>query len=319
MNISEVKVPLLSIIVPIYKVEEYLEECINSILLQEFNDFELILVNDGSPDKCGEICDTYAQLDHRVKVIHKANGGLSSARNAGIEIAKGEYLSFIDSDDFISKDYYLKNMQYLNENKVVDMLVSQVCCYDGLENKIVYNKDKYLSFKKEILEYLFSTEYIASSWINIYKRYIFGKIRFPENRIYEDGFILPEIAEIVNKLYISSTGIYYYRNRDNSITNRKMTLLSYKQQLDTYTNIIGYCMKQKIKKKKFIHHFSNYSHILLSAIRDYGFKEFSHYVSLWSSYRFKYTELFQVKSLKSRTELFLLKALGFKIISNLLK
>lgn len=108
MTNIDTKLPLLSIIVPIYKVEEFLEECVESILKQEFKDYELILVDDGSPDNCGKICDNYAELDNRIKVIHKKNGGLSSARNAGKEVAKGKYLSFIDSDDFISDNYYLE-------------------------------------------------------------------------------------------------------------------------------------------------------------------------------------------------------------------
>ena len=91
---------LFSIIVPVYKVEDYIEKCIDSILLQSYTDFELILIDDGSPDKCPLICDQYKERDSRVKVIHKQNGGLSSARNAGLKVAKGEYILFLDSDDF---------------------------------------------------------------------------------------------------------------------------------------------------------------------------------------------------------------------------
>ena len=98
------KMPKLSIIVPVYKVEQYINKCIDSILNQTFTDFELILVDDGSPDNCGKICDEYAQKDERVRVIHKENGGVSSARNLGIDEAKGEYVSFIDPDDWIDLD-----------------------------------------------------------------------------------------------------------------------------------------------------------------------------------------------------------------------
>jgi len=100
--------PKISIIVPVYKVEPYLRKCIDSILAQTFTDFELILVDDGSPDGCGKICDEYAKKDNRILVIHKSNGGLSSARNAGLEIAKGEYIGFVDSDGatrFVMKSY----------------------------------------------------------------------------------------------------------------------------------------------------------------------------------------------------------------------
>ena len=100
--------PLISVIVPVYKVEPYLARCIDSILAQTFTDFELILIDDGSPDNCGRICDEYSQKNNRIQVIHKENGGLSSARNAGMEICKGDYIYFIDSDDWIEPDMYEK-------------------------------------------------------------------------------------------------------------------------------------------------------------------------------------------------------------------
>ena len=99
---------MISVIVPVYKTEEYLERCVNSILNQTYKDIELIIVDDGSPDKCPAICDTFAQMDERVKVIHKVNGGVSTARNAGLEIATGDYIAFVDSDDYIELDMYEK-------------------------------------------------------------------------------------------------------------------------------------------------------------------------------------------------------------------
>lgn len=98
-------IPLISIIVPVYKVEQFIHECVDSIIDQTYNHLEIILVNDGSPDRCGEICEEYAKQDHRIVVIHKENGGLSSARNAGLDICKGEYIAFIDSDDVIHPQF----------------------------------------------------------------------------------------------------------------------------------------------------------------------------------------------------------------------
>jgi len=97
--------PQISVIVPVYKVEQYIHRCIDSILSQSFTDFELILVDDGSPDNCGKICDEYAQKDSRIRVFHKSNGGVSSARNLGLDNAKGEWIAFIDSDDFVENEY----------------------------------------------------------------------------------------------------------------------------------------------------------------------------------------------------------------------
>ncbi|WP_227166600.1 glycosyltransferase, partial [Enterococcus faecium] len=113
----------ISIIVPVYKVEKYLRKCVDSILAQTFTDFEVILVDDGSPDNSGKICDEYAEKDNRVRVIHKENGGLSSARNAGIDVARGKYLGFVDSDDYIDEDMY----EILYENlKIHDADISSV-------------------------------------------------------------------------------------------------------------------------------------------------------------------------------------------------
>ena len=313
------KQPLLSIIVPIYKVEEFLEECIESILKQEFKDYELILVDDGSPDACGEICDDYAAKDSRIKVIHKTNGGQSSARNAGIDIAQGRYLSFIDSDDFISNDYYLKNMQYLTMFPNVDMLVAQVCYYDKIKNIIVYNASSLFNEKKHILEYMFSVKYIASPWINIYKKEIFQELRFPEGRIYEDAYLLPYIAQRVRLIHISNQGVYYYRQRENSTTSIGFVLNSYKDQLDAYNKILDYSSENNISKDIYMHHFLNYSHILLMAVREYGTAEFTAYLQSWKSYPFNLLDSVYAKSFKSFIEFLLLKIMGFKTLSIIIK
>jgi glycosyltransferase involved in cell wall biosynthesis len=319
MTNIDTKLPLLSIIVPIYKVEEFLEECVESILKQEFKDYELILVDDGSPDNCGKICDNYAELDNRIKVIHKKNGGLSSARNAGKEVAKGKYLSFIDSDDFISDNYYLENMSYLINNSDVDMLVAQVCYYDNKTNKIINNIPEKITNKKNILEYLFSPKYIGSAWVNIYKSNIFSQLRFPVGRLYEDIYILPEVADKLKTIYLSNVGIYYYRNRQDSITNKKMTLVSYKQHLDAYVRILDYSATQNINKKVYIHYFLFYSHILLSALKDYNFNDFEEYISAWEKYPFHLFDVINVKSFKGKVEFLLLKIMGFKNLLYLLK
>lgn len=106
---------LISVIVPVYKVEQYLEKCVNSITAQTYSNLEIILVDDGSPDKCGDICDSLAEKDKRIKVIHKMNGGLSSARNAGIDIATGQYIGFVDSDDFIEPEMYEKLLKLIKQ------------------------------------------------------------------------------------------------------------------------------------------------------------------------------------------------------------
>lgn len=139
--------PKISIIVPVYKAEPYLKKCIDSILNQTFKDFELILVDDGSPDRCGEICDEYALKDSRIKIIHKENGGQSSARNVGLDIAQGEYIGFVDSDDWIEPDMYKKLFKVL-KNDNVDMAI---CNINSIKDKKLRDrkkeKRKYIKFK----------------------------------------------------------------------------------------------------------------------------------------------------------------------------
>ena len=156
------KRPLFSIIIPIYKVEQYLNECVDSILNQSFLDYEIILVEDGSPDKCPEICDKYAEIDDRIHVIHKKNGGLSSARNHGVESAKGEYIIFVDSDDCWNDNGALDDLaRKIQELKSVDILVFNNIDYSCLTGEsIVCNRvyDVALlenSSKEDVLKYVF--------------------------------------------------------------------------------------------------------------------------------------------------------------------
>lgn len=312
--------PTLSIIVPIYKVELYLKECLESILKQPYTDFELILVDDGSPDKCGEICDSYAIKDSRVIVIHKENGGLSSARNAGIDIAKGDYLSFIDSDDFISDDYYLENMSYLISHPLIDMVVMQVCHFDNIINKILFNDYRELINKCEIVNYMLSMDYIGASWINIYKKDIFKKLRFPEGRIFEDGYILTEIVERVSKVFLSNVGIYYYRKRENSIMQKKKTLKDWIDILSVHTKQLDYCYTISDDKKLFIGKYKVCHLALIYAslkFPNYNFQEFQ---MKFQSYDYNLVQLSKgLNSIKSITKLYLLKYIGFTKMIKLYK
>ncbi|MBQ8729868.1 MAG: glycosyltransferase, partial [Lachnospiraceae bacterium] len=178
--------PKLSIIVPVYKVEPYIHKCVDSILYQTFTDFELILVDDGSPDNCGKICDEYAQKDEHVRVIHKKNGGLSDARNFGLEVAVGEYISFIDSDDWVDKNIYTESLDYMKKNDL------DIVCFDVTEVRssktLVRHKfesDKV--FEAEDGLYKILVDEIDNSACNkIFKRSIWKDVRFPVGRRFED-------------------------------------------------------------------------------------------------------------------------------------
>ena len=135
---------LISIIVPIYNVEKYLKQCIESIISQTYRNIEIILVDDGSPDNCGKICDEYSQKDKRIIVLHKENGGLSDARNKGIDIAKGDYLTFVDSDDFVNIDYIEKlyNSIKFNNTKLAQCGISKVDENNEIIEKLNYEKNQ---------------------------------------------------------------------------------------------------------------------------------------------------------------------------------
>lgn len=216
----------LSLIVPIYNVEKYLEKCINSILNQTFSDFELILVNDGSPDNCKSICEKYEKIDKRIKVVNKENGGLSSARNAGLDIAKGEYIGFIDSDDWIHVDMYKKLIEIAEKNSADIVQCDYIDAYD--DDTTITNKDTYnwkVIDKFEAIKMLveFGREHVVGvvSWNKVYRRSLFDSIRFPVGRLNEDEFTTYKLLYKSNKIVFGDEKLYFYRQTPNSIMNKK--------------------------------------------------------------------------------------------------
>ena len=212
--------PLISIIVPIYKVEEYIRNCVESILNQTYNNLQIILVDDGSPDNCGSICDEYSLKDKRVKTIHKKNGGLSAARNAGLEIASGEYIGFVDSDDFIESDMYESLYSAIIEyNADISVCGRYIVC----ENKIttISDSEKAQVFtKREALAELVLDEYNGVknfAWDKLYKKDLFNDIRYPEGKYYEDIFTTYKLFSISNKIVDIKSPKYYYLLREDSI------------------------------------------------------------------------------------------------------
>lgn len=211
---------LISIIIPVYKVEKYLEKCIQSVINQTYENLQIILVDDGSPDNCGKICDEYAQKDHRIEVIHKSNGGLSDARNKGLEIAKGEYIGFIDSDDYIESDMYevLYNLlkQYNADVSICNFYtVSQgKIAIKNAENGIKeYNRIEILK------EVLLDNNIQSYAWNKLYKKELFDEIKYPVGKKYEDIGTTFYLLEKCNKVVVTGKPEYYYINRQDSIVN----------------------------------------------------------------------------------------------------
>lgn len=214
---------MISVIVPIYNAKKYLHQCIDSILNQTYSDLEVILVNDGSNDGSKEICDEYLKLDDRIKVIHKPNGGVSSARNAGVAFAKGDYIGFVDSDDCIVEDMYehllnnatkyqcpIASMGYIftNRNAKVNDLPLEIHTYENKELIHYY------------LSHMFDSSHLEQLLCNkIYKRELFENITFPTNQIYEDMYTNLLLLDKANKMVVSNKIGYLYFYNSDSITN----------------------------------------------------------------------------------------------------
>lgn len=224
---------LISVIVPIYKVEDYLKECIESIINQTYSDIEVILVDDGSPDRCPQMCDEWAKRDSRIRVVHKKNGGLSSARNAGLDVAKGEYISFVDSDDFICKDALENLYNRIKDDNSIGITSGLIYRYqDGSINNF---KDQWLCSKEIVIpssEFLLETMSQKTSytvWNKLYRRDVIGNTRFREGRNNEDTLFMYDLGKNIAILNVCMVEIphyvYYYRYREDSIcTTAKIPL-----------------------------------------------------------------------------------------------
>ena len=213
----------ISIIVPVYKVEKQLNTCIESILNQNFINYELILVDDGSPDKCGEICDEYEKKDKRIKVIHKKNGGLSDARNAGLNIAKGKYIGFVDSDDIIHSEMYERMYNCITKYNV-DIVQCKFRKFKSIEdiNKFSNIKDaniEYYTSKEAIIDMIDNNKINVNTWNKLYKRELFENERFPKGKIHEDEFLTYKLIYKSNKIAYINEELYYYYQNDNGIMN----------------------------------------------------------------------------------------------------
>ncbi|ONI42805.1 hypothetical protein AN639_02285 [Candidatus Epulonipiscium fishelsonii] len=212
----------ISIIVPIYNVENYLERCIKTIVNQTYKNLEIILINDGSTDNSLDICKKYAKYDDRIRLIDKPNGGVSSARNIGLKIATGNYIGFVDGDDWIDKNMY-KDLMKIVSKYHLDIAITGIF---GKINTTKLINDKFILFTREqALVELFKSTYIQSFlWQKIFKKELFEKIKFPEGKIYEDQFIMYKLFNKCHKIGYINKRHYYYRDTPNSILNKSFSL-----------------------------------------------------------------------------------------------
>lgn len=232
---------LVSVIVPVYNVEEYLDTCIKSIINQEYTNLEILLIDDGSTDSCLKICNDYAKVDDRIKVIHKENGGLSDARNVGIENCNGSYITFIDSDDYIEKNYISMLYSLIKEYSADISMGKQYVHYP----KKIIDTGSYKTLKMNAHETLekmmYSEDVDVSAWAKLYKTELFDNIRFPKGRLYEDSATTYKLIDKSQCIVLKSIPIYNYIIRNSSITNnafakQKMDLIVSTKEMTTYVS-----------------------------------------------------------------------------------
>lgn len=228
----------ISIIVPVYNVEKEIHRCINSLINQTYSNIEIILVDDESPDSCPEICDLYKEKDQRIKVIHKKNGGLSSSRNAGLKIASGEYIMYVDSDDYIELDACQNFMNKLDEN--ADFIVGE--CKEILDDNISYQKHTNLQdgttydIKEYIINSIQKSEWYAPAWLNLYKKDFLLKnnLFFKEGIFFEDMEMLPRLGMSAVNVQYRNLIFYNYIKREGSITESSISMKKIDDIIDVY-------------------------------------------------------------------------------------
>lgn len=214
--------PLVSVIVPIYNVEEYLPRCLDSIVSQTYRNLEIILVDDGSPDGCGTICDRYAESDSRIRVIHQENTGVAAARNAGLDIMTGEYIMFVDPDDWISQDAVQKlyNQIIWNNCEIAIGDMVNVWPEGQTEKKHSKTESNILLSANQMLKFLRGRGTIPCFlWGKLYRYTIFENLRFPSLSRAEDVWMLPHVVEKSRSISIIPDVIYYYYQRESSIVH----------------------------------------------------------------------------------------------------
>lgn len=253
----------ISVIVPVFNVEKYLCKCIDSIINQTYSNLEIILVDDGSTDNCGVICDDYSLKDDRIKTIHKSNGGLSDARNAGLDAAAGDYVSFIDSDDYIHKRFY-------------EILINLIVKYNGdiaqCEYLNIYEEDadKFIDDKfyidekitvldnnNEALNNLFNENYINTVvvWNKLYKKDLFKDIRYPKGKVHEDEYTTYKVLFNTKKMILTCRQMYYYLQRSTSIMGKGFNIKcidkldAYYEQILFYNNKKLFELEDKAKSR----------------------------------------------------------------------
>lgn len=225
---------MISIIIPVYNIEPYIKTCIDSILNQTYKNLEILLVDDGSSDNCGEICDQYAVNDSRIRVLHKENGGLSDARNYGLKEAQGEIISFIDGDDYIDKQFYeiMLSQMRKNNSDIIECGCVKFC--DGSTPEAVYESETKIMKPYDWLTESNLGEFVSCVvWNKLYKRSVLEGILFPVGRHYEDEATTYKAVYKANSITRINSALYFYRQREGSITQNERNIKEINEQFQS--------------------------------------------------------------------------------------
>ena len=231
-GVFEMKNPLISIILPIYNVQAYLDKCMKSLFLQTYENLEFVMIDDGSDIECSKLCDTYLEKDARVVVYHKKNGGLSDARNYGMRYAIGEWITFVDSDDILHKDF-INNMVTAARKAKLDIVV---CDHYMLTEKNIEqlpqikmkieNKVEIWEEAEATKELLYQKTFTTSAWGKVYKTVLFENILFPVGRLHEDVGTIYKVFEKARRVGYINQKLYFYLQRNQSITHSFFSIRS---------------------------------------------------------------------------------------------
>lgn len=239
------QLPCISVIIPAYNAEKYIEKCIQSIIKQDYRDFEIIIVNDGSTDDTKAICEKYVKLDNRIKLVNTENRGAGSARNTGISKASGRYISFIDADDYICEDYYTRMYEMLKEEDadIVEGHYKRVSGYDENIFTKTGEQKEYTNMEKLLVLYGDDeVEYINSVIVTnkLYRKELFNEARFPVNRIIDDEFIMYKLIYNSKKIISTPDIMYAYVQSEESVMRASFKEKRVHDTLDVYDEVYDF-------------------------------------------------------------------------------
>lgn len=240
--------PLISVIVPVYNVERSLDRCVRSITEQTYRHLEIILVDDGSPDECPRMCDEWAGRDDRIRVVHKPNGGLSDARNAGLNVMHGDFVAFVDSDDYVEPDYVDRLHAGIAD---ADMSVCSIICEDSdgkvrqgsepiVEKQDAVSSEEYL--RRALLDWR-----LVVAWNKLYAASIWNQLRFPVGRIHEDEYVLHQVVDQCMSINVLPDELYHYVSTDSSITHSGFSIRNL-DRLEALARRLEYCISKNYRQ-----------------------------------------------------------------------